>query len=347
MQQTAVSSLNISLHDLPALTMFRIRLRWLMILTLLTLCGFLAAAFWGGTQLASPTRRALQDYHLDFLANPSAHGVSVRHFHLSDRTPCLIIEPLPSGTLGSRGQRLRSQLLAEKIDFPAPGKILGTLVLVHGRTGRKEDYLLIAERLCAVGFRCLLPDMPAHGEHPEACVTYGIREAGIPARTLKESAEQFNFQSAPSGLLGMSMGGAVAMQTAAMPKCPWKALVIISSFDRLETAIQKNVSDLAGPTLGHIWAQMSGWVYEWKTGIRLQDIRSDLPAQKISTPTLITHGADDHVIPISSGVRLFAALPEALEKRWIVIPKADHANVLITDFPIYAEIAKWMLNHIR
>ena len=101
------------------------------------------------------------------------------------------------------------------------------MVLVHGRTGRKEDYLLIAERLSAVGFRCLLPDMPAHGEHPGIHATFGIREADIPARALKESAELLKFNPVPAGLMGMSMGGAVSMHAAAEPDQPWKALVIL------------------------------------------------------------------------------------------------------------------------
>jgi hypothetical protein len=35
-----------------------------------------------------------------------------------------------------------------------------------------------------------------------------------------------------------------------------------------------------------------------------------------------------------------------LETQWIEIPGADHDNVLITDFPIYAAIAEWMFKHV-
>lgn len=320
--------------------------RLMLWITTLCLIVITAAVFWAGNELAAPARRSLQEYHREFLSDCAAHGVSVQSFTLTDATPCLMIQPDAEGKLGTRGLKVREQLMAEGIAIPAPGQILGTLVLVHGRKGRKEDYLLIAERFCAIGFRCLLPDMPAHGEHPGSYATFGIREGDIPARALKEASEKWKFNPMPAGLMGMSMGGAVSMHSAAKPDRPWKALVILSSFDRLETAIQKNVGDRVGSLIGEAWADMAGWMYHRKTGISISDIRSDLAATKITMPTLIAHGTSDRVIPHSSGQRLYAALPETIEKQWIDVPEADHDNVLITDFPIYATVAKWMLKHV-
>ena len=311
----------------------------------LLLVFLVAACWWAGHEIASPARRALQDYHREFLADPAAHGVTVKPFTISDGTPCLMMEPLRK--VGQRGAKVRDQLTAQNMTLPPEGEIIGTLVLVHGRHGRKEDYLLIGERLCAVGFRCLLPDMPAHGEHPTPNITFGIREADIPARVLTEASRQFHFPAEPAGLLGMSMGGAVAIHSAAQPEAPWKTLVVISSFDRLDSTIQNNVSRHVGSWIGHLWRLGAGWVYQNKTGVALADIRSDLPASRLSLPVLVAHGTADRVIPLESGRRLFAALPEPLEKQWIEIPDADHHNVLITNFPIYATIARWMLEKVR
>lgn len=319
--------------------------RWFMLLATLLLLVITGAIWWAGNEIASPARRPLQDYHREFLADPAAHGVTVQPFTTTDGTPCILMEPLSDGRLGQRGTRIREQL--HDMALPPPGQVIGTLVLVHGRKGRKEDYLLIGERLCAAGFRCLLPDMPAHGEHPAKFITFGLNEAGLPASLLADATQRFNLPPQPAGLLGMSMGGAVSMHAAALPNRPWKTLVIISSFDRLETAIQKNVSDRVGTLLGSLWRHAAGWIYEWRTGVPLSRIRSDLPAAKLTLPTLITHGTADRVIPLESGRRLFDALPETLEKQWIEVPGADHHNVLITDFPIYATIARWMLEHVK
>ena len=167
------------------------RLLYRLMLWTAALCLLLiiALCLWPGDQLASPTRRPLQDYHREFLADPAAHGVSVESLTLSDATPCLMVQPRADGKLGTRGLKLRDQFKTETIALPTAGQVIGTLVLVHGRKGRKEDYLLIAERLCAVGFRCILPDMPAHGEHPEAYATFGIREADIPAPCMRQRGQ--------------------------------------------------------------------------------------------------------------------------------------------------------------
>lgn len=318
----------------------------MVLLILAVVSAVIGACVWAGGELASPARRALQEYHREFLSAPASHGVLVKNFTTRDGTPCLLVEPHPEGILGARGQKLREQLISEKRPVPEPGRIIGTLVLVHGRKGRKEDYLLIAERLCAAGFRCLLPDMPAHGEHPGQYATFGIREAQLPGQVLHEAASQFHFSEQPAGLLGMSMGGAIAIRAAALDDSPWKSLVIISSFDRLTTAIEKNVGDRVGQKFGSLWAQAAGWVYEFKTSVSLASIRSDQAAGKIRIPTLIAHGTADRVIPLESGQRLFKALPADLPKQWIEVPDADHDNVLITDFPIYASIARWMLQQV-
>jgi uncharacterized protein len=313
---------------------------------LLMLCAF-GIVLWSGHQLASPARRVLQDYHREFLADPSAHGVILKSFTLKDGTPCLMMEPLANGRVGIRGEKVRAQLTTENVPFPAPGSIHATLVLVHGRKGRKEDYLLIGERLCAVGFRCLLPDMPAHGDHPVSTITFGLRESGIPENTLHEAAQRFGFSPMPSGLLGMSMGGAVAIHAAARDSAPWKTVVIISSFDRLETAVHQTLATRIGGPLASLLQHSAGWVYQCKTGLPLADIRSDLPASRLKMPVLMAHGTEDRVIPFSSGQKLFSSIPDTVTKQWIDVPDADHENVLITDFPIYAAITCWMLEKVK
>lgn len=308
-----------------------------------------AAAFlvvWAGSEIAAPSRRPVMDYHREFLANPSAHGFTIDHFTTADGTPCLVCTPDPSGKLGERGSKIRQQLSARGLKLEPAGRVRGTLLLIHGRRGRKEDYLPIAERLCATGFRCLIPDMPAHGDHPARLATYGIREATLPARVLTEAATRFDFEPKPAGLLGMSMGGSVAVHAASIPDAPWQALVIVSSFDSFPFVIESQASRYIGSTLGPVWAKATDWIYQWKSGISIVDIQPHLHAASIRIPTLVAHGTSDRVIDISSGRRLFDAFPIGTPKKWIEIPGADHDNVLITAYPIYADIAEWMLRHV-
>lgn len=305
-----------------------------------------AAGWWASDQLAHPPRRPLQDYHTEFLADPVAHGVVVKSFTCGDGTPCLVCEPEPLGRLGKRGELIREQLAKKNHALQPSGKIVGNLVLVHGRRGRKEDYLLIAERFCAVGFRCILPDLPAHGDHPGQTACYGVNETGIPAMVLNEAAMKLGFEPKPAGIMGLSMGGAVSVRSAAQSDAPWRALVLVSTFDSLDNVVRHQSTSLVGQWGGAILKNITEKLFVWKTGISIGEANSILQTSALHNPVLIAHGTVDRVIPVECGRRLYASLPAGIEKRWIEIPGADHDNVLITEFPIYAEMAEWMLKHV-
>ncbi len=307
----------------------------------------LAAIWWAADQLAHPPRRPLQDYHHEFLADPSAHGVVLKSFTCADNTPVIVCESAPSGVLGKRGQTIRGQMLKKKIVLPPAGQIVGSLVLVHGRRGRKEDYLLIAERFCAVGFRCILFDLPAHGDHPGAVACYGVKESHLPEMVLRRAAAEFGFDPQPCGIMGISMGGAVGIRAAVKNEAPWRATVFVSTFDTLDHVLRHQASGLAGSWGGSGLRWITGWLFEWQTGMEIGAANSLKLVCDLKCPTLIAHGSSDRVIPIGYGRPLYEALPPAVEKRWIEIPGADHDNVLITDFPIYAEMAEWMLRHVQ
>ena len=326
-----------------------IRARWLAFLTgtaglsVLVITGLSLLA---GAEIASPSRRPLADYHHEYLTNPMAHGINLASFNASDGTPCIVCTPDSSGQLGERGSKIRQQLTARGFQLAPAGTVGGTLVLVHGRKGRKEDYLPIAERLCAIGFRCIIPDLPAHGDHPATTATYGIREATLPAQVLNEAARKWSFNAQPAGLVGMSMGGSVSVHAAALPGAPWEAMVVISSFDSLSAVVEGQATRRMGSVLATPWVKGADFVYHRKTGFHLSDIQPHRHAASIRIPTLVAHGTADRVSSITRGQRLFDALPATTTKQWLEVPGADHDDVLITAYPIYAEIGAWLLRHM-
>lgn len=297
-------------------------------------------------EITRPPRRALQAYHQAILDDPARHAIRIERFTASDGTPVLICTADGPPKQKSRGEILRNQLAADGRVLAKPGEISGTWVLIHGRRGRKEDLLPMAERFCAVGFRCLIPDLPAHGDHPGNLATYGIREAGIPSLVLSEAAAKFQFPNAPAALLGMSMGGSVAIHAAARPDSPWSALVILQSFDRLSPVIQAQCDARLGATCGPLLFRPLASGFHSRTGTAIHDIH---PAEQLSRcriPTLIVHGTDDRTIPLSAGKRLFNQIDPSNPKRWIEVPTATHETLLITPHPVYAALASWFLDHL-
>lgn len=316
--------------------------RWLVGLGLLASGAWLLGAWLAAGEISQPNRRPLEAHHQAWLSAPGDHGLRLEAFTTSEGTPVLLCRPDSGGKLDERGTRLRDELQRRGVSLPAPGVENGvTLVLLHGRRGRKEDNLPVAMRFCAAGFRCLLPDLPGHGEHAVETASYGPRERDLPGRVLREAANRFGFADRPAGLWGISMGGSVAVHAAAGSPQDWDALVVVASFDALGPVIRRQCEQ----RLGHRWgALFYATVKRFHRGPALDGVQPAAQAWQVQAPTLIAHGDDDPLIPQEAARRLFEAVGAA-EKKWVNVGSGTHGNVLVTSYPLYAEMAEWMLEH--
>jgi pimeloyl-ACP methyl ester carboxylesterase len=330
--------------------MKRRRWRWWKILgtlMLLACVGFFALVWYASSRLITPARRPLQDYHLEFLANPGAHGVRVESFkaRTSDGfdTPCLLCEPLVSpATSAVKGAKVRSELQALGLTSEPWGTIKATLVLLHGHKGRKEDYLPVAERLCAVGFRRLLVDLPGHGEHPASFATFGHGEAGLPSEVLQAASRRFQFKPAPAGLFGISQGGAIAIQAAARPEDGWFAVAELSGVASLQDVIRDQAVQYFGPLREPAEALVYALV-KHRAGFEPSAIRPiDAASRLTSMPVLIGHGDADAFIQPHHAQALFQAVPST-RKQFLNVPGAGHGNVLVTPAQVYATLGRFFL----
>ncbi len=302
--------------------------------------------WWCASEIAEPVRRPVQTSAKPFFDGTAKAGFKIEEFVSSDGMPCLVCEPEAVDVFSRRAGIIRAQMAERGIPPGPSGEVLGTVLILHGRGGIKEDYLAVAERFCAVGLRCVMPDLPGHGGNKRKYTTYGVLEAPMILRCYEEAAVKFHFSGGPCGIFGQSMGGAEAVHTAALEGSPFGALVVVSSFDRLETVIRSQTEGMLGSMLGAAVRVPADRVFGWKTGVRVSEINPGRKAAGIAVPTLIAHGEADGTVPTSAGKALFDSLPEATEKKWLVIPGAGHNNVLVTDFPIYATVAEWFLEHM-
>ena len=307
---------------------------------------YVALVWWCAKEISQPSRRTAAAVHLPYLDGSAQAGFVVEKFVSSDGMPCLVCTPVPVVEFSKRAGIIREQLVEQWAALKPAGEIVGTLLILHGRKGIKEDYLAVAERFCAVGFRCVIPDLPGHGENPEVFTTYGVLEAPTILKCFTEAGEKFGFADQPCVIFGQSMGGAEAIHTVALDGSPFAAMVVVSSFDKLETVIRGQANSLLGTTLGSAVSVPAGQVYQWRTGVHVSEIDSSEKARHIRIPTLVVHGDTDSMVPTASGKALFEAIPASTKKHWLEVPDADHGNILVTDFPLYASIARWFIEHI-
>lgn len=305
-------------------------------------------AVWAASgELAAPARRPLQDTHRALLGNPAARGLAVRKFScLQNTSACLLVEPDASTGPTVRQKQLRAQLRGKGLALPVYGNVRGTLILLHARKGRKEDLLAVAERFAAAGFRCLIPDLPAHGESRVRTTKFAVDEAesALPARLLREAREKFALPREPAGLWGLSMGGAYAVRAAAASPQLWDSLIVVSSFDSLEGVVQDELAGWVGPLAPRAAVTLER-VVAVRSGTHISQVSPLTWAADVRAPTLVVHGEQDELIGMARAQRLFDAL--GAEKRFVVVPGAGHGNVLRTDMPLYATMAEWFLRTLE
>ncbi len=299
-------------------------------------------------QLVQPTRRPLQKYQRDWFLHPEAHGILLSSEQCDyGRVPCLLVAPDAKAGPGNRGALLRGQLAKIGGKLLPYGQTRGLLVLLHGRNGRKEDLLPVAERFAAAGFKCVIPDLPAHGDSPINYARFSVDpfERNIVVHVLEDARRFFQESDAPAGIWGLSMGGAFAIHAVSDAPNLWRAMIIVSSFDTLQGVVDDKLSPLPAALSGSFNTVLAH-LTQYRGGSDLHQVRPDLWASRITLPVFIAHGDNDSLISLNHGRRLFEAF-SGLDKEWTIVPGADHYNILVTDMPLYAKMSAWMAAYFR
>jgi len=198
---------------------------------------------------------------------------------------------------------------------------LATVVLCHGMESTKEGakHQALAARLVPLGYACLrfdfsyvgesegaFEDLTISGEVDDLAGVYGfLKERGV----------------GPLGFVGSSLGGAVALLVAA-EEPGVRALVTVAAVSQ---------------PLGILRRMPAEEVAEWRrkgfreeqTGRLNSTFLDDLArvdvlaaARRVRAATLVTHGADDRIVPVADAHALFAALPHP--KALVITPGCDH-----------------------
>ena len=199
-------------------------------------------------------------------------------------------------------------------------------IAARGQVGNGAT-LGVADHFLARGFDVLAYDSRAHGESTGNACTYGYHEKHDLSRVLD------HVKAGPIVLFGTSLGGAVALQTAAEDSRV-SAVVSVSAFSDLRTvaserapffASKKNLADAF--TLA-----------EEQGHFRVDDVSPVVAASHIRVPVMIIHGEADKETPYPHALRIFAALSQP--KRLVPVPGCGHHGCLTP--AVWHEIDAWL-----
>lgn len=328
----------------------RILLRWkVFFIGLMIVSAALLAviAVVGANATLSPKRRSLEPWHMDILSKPDEYGIKVTSHCDRSGTPYLVCEPTWQKT-GKKARMLRQELETRGIEISDPRQIRGTLMLLHGHKGCKEDHLPICERFCAAGFRCLCVDLPGHGKNPSEFATFGHTEVTRLLQLWQEFQEKHPDTSGPLGLFGVSQGAAIALQMAAHHDCPAAAVASVCSFTTLDQPIDASADHLPSilSELKPLTTRACALGIYCRSGFFPSEIRPLDAASQIRCPVFITHGKDDSFVPSTAAEQLYHAVRHQ-KKTLQIIEKAGHHNVLsVGSTKLYADLSIFFLREM-
>lgn len=211
-----------------------------------------------------------------------------------------------------------------------------TIVGCTGHRGVKSDLLGISAGLWRAGNNVLLFDFRGCGESDPAPSSVGFHELHDLRAALAFAREKV--PGMPLGLIGYSMGAAVAILVAADDP-GIGAVVADSSYaaigDVIAAAYRRHRVPV-GPLLAAT-DRYNGWRY----GYRFAALRPiDAVARIAPRPLLIIHGEADDLTPVEHAHRLYAAAAEPKEL-W-TLPNTAHCGAYFADRERYvARVAEF------
>jgi hypothetical protein len=177
------------------------------------------------------------------------------------------------------------------------------LLYFHGHAGSLRRWGRLAPRFTALGLDVLMPDPRGYGKSRGKLSEAALIEDAL--AWYDEAVRQANGR--PVFVYGRSLGSALAVPVAAN-RDP-AALLLETPF--------ANLYDVA-------WHYLPGLPYRW---LLRYPFRNDRAVKRVRCPVHLYHGRRDAVVPLSSALRLYAAIPSGTPREMLVFRKGRHNDL--------------------
>jgi alpha-beta hydrolase superfamily lysophospholipase len=211
--------------------------------------------------------------------------------------------------------------------YPAPEGV-ATILYCHGNGETAGDYDLVSSLYTALGINLFVADYRGYGlSTGEPTISHILHDAHPIFERLREILEKGGYPEAVF-VMGRSLGSAPAIEVVFQSQDAVRGLIVESGF-----------SD-AFRLLSYIGLPLKLPVQhgdDFPNGFKMRSIR---------IPTLLIHAAGDHLIPLHEAEEL-QRLSGAEEKHLVVIPRADHNNLMMVGRDRYfQEIEEFIKKHV-
>lgn len=203
--------------------------------------------------------------------------------------------------------------------LPSRGPATATILFLHGNAENISSHIAAVYWLPAEGFNVFLFDYGGFGSSGgKVGVESAVRDADAALAYLRQRPDVDRTRLV---LYGQSIGGALALYTAAQHPGVFRAVISESAFSSYPDILREKLSDL--------WFT---WPFQWMA-CAMTDRYDPVAAvrQLDRAPLLIVHGDRDRIIPVAHALRLYAAA--AGDKTLWVIPGGDHIDAFVPPRP--------------
>ena len=196
-----------------------------------------------------------------------------------------------------------------------------TIFVLHGIGDRKESMRHWGEHLAEAGYRAVLVDSRGHGHSTGQWLTYGVQES----RDLSQLIDALHLDG-PIGVMGISYGGATAVEWAARePRV--RAAVAVAPFASLRDIVPIYTPRTI-PVIGWLvprWVQMRTVdVAGRMAGFDPDAASPRAAAHATHTPILLIHGKSDVTVPLGQSELIAASAPSVT---LTVLDAQDHDHI--------------------
>ena len=253
------------------------------------------------------------------------------------------VDPVVRTITAPRNAGLAVDTCSGKLRSVPPAK--GTILLLPGYGMPKAALLPYSTALAAKGYRAVLVDLRAQGESTGAHLGYGKQEARDLVQVL-HYLRQHGFLAGKVGLLGISYGAAVALDTAAVDD-QIRAVVAVAPFARVDPTIRRflDMSDpqqatTISPRLLRQAIKRAGRL----VGYPLTEADPMRAVSAIRAPVLYLAGAKDPVAPLRDVQALASKTPHSQ----IIIEAQKNHLTLTSDVPLIVKSAiLWFERYLK
>lgn len=227
--------------------------------------------------------------------------------------------------------------------IPSPGARAG-MILCHGLPSNRAEMLAWARLLHPLGLNLLLFDFRALGQSEGRLCSIGHYEVSDLLGALDYFTARREMRGWPVGVFGLSMGGAVALMTAAQDE-RIAAVASHGTFARLDRAIVQRCRLYFGPLGPAVAVPTTWWGRRWLPIDPRQVSPVDVIRRIAPRPVLLFHGGRDLIVRPDDARALYHAAdpPKTLH----LLPRSWHARIHPEERPGYeAALVRFFQTHL-